>query len=95
MHTINIDHMDENPAYFGEAKAICVEFGLIPLMEFSHCFDEDLVAQFFATVKMSESEEGDRTLQWMTHDQVLSTAWQEFASCLGYLDLSAGSPGYF
>ena len=62
MHWINIDHLDENPTYFGEAKAICEEFGLLPLMEFTQFFDEDLVAQFFATVKMTESEEGARSL---------------------------------
>ena len=78
-----------------EAKAICEEFGLITLMEFTHAFDEDLVAQFFATVKMTESEDGERTLQWMTHDKVLSATWQEFAACLGYSDLPAGTPGYF
>ena len=95
MHSISIEHMDENPAYFAEAKAICEEFGLIRLMEFSHAFDEDLVAQFFATVKMTETEEGERSLQWMTHDKVLSATWQEFATLLGYSDLPADSPGYF
>ena len=50
MFTINVEHMDAHPEYFGEAKAICEEFGLLPLMEFNHPFDEDLVAQFYATV---------------------------------------------
>ena len=95
MQAINTEHMDANPAYFGEAKAICEEFGLIPLMEFCHGFDEDLVAQFFATVKMSESEEGELTLQWMTHDKLLSATWEEFGECLGYPVLPANAPGYF
>jgi hypothetical protein len=48
MHSINISLMDAE--YFGEAKAICEEFGLIPLMNFSHAFDVDIIAQFFATM---------------------------------------------
>ena len=31
----------------------------------------------------------------MTHDQVLSATWQEFAACLGYSDLPVDTPGYF
>ena len=49
MFTINTEHMNAHPEYFGEAKAICEKFGLLPLMEFNHAFDEDLVAQFYAT----------------------------------------------
>ena len=78
MFTINVEHMDDHPEYFGEAKAICEEFGLLPLMEFNHPFDEDLVAQFYATVKLIEGEDGARFLTWMTHDQVLSASWGAF-----------------
>jgi hypothetical protein len=38
--------MDKTPVYFGEAKALCEEYGLLPLMEFNHVVDEDIVAQF-------------------------------------------------
>ena len=95
MFTINIDHMNANPAYFGEAKAICEEFGLLPLMEFNHAFDEDLVAQFFATVKLIESEDGARSLTWMTHDRVLTATWAEFAAGIGYSDLPSDASGMF
>ena len=87
--------MDAHPEYFGEAKAICEEFGLLPLMEFNHPFDEDLVAQFYATVKLIEGEDGARSLTWMTHDQVLSAPWSDFAAGLGYTDLPKGTPGFF
>jgi hypothetical protein len=30
--------------YFGEALAICEEFGLFPIMEFNNNFDDALVA---------------------------------------------------
>jgi hypothetical protein len=45
-HHINVDHMCKNHEYFGEALAMCEEFGLLPLMEFTQNWDEDLVVQF-------------------------------------------------
>jgi hypothetical protein len=30
LHSIDIAHMDKSPEYFGEAKAICEEYGLLP-----------------------------------------------------------------
>ena len=31
----------------------------------------------------------------MTHDQVLSASWGDFAAGLGYTDLPKGTPGFF
>jgi hypothetical protein len=36
--------MNKNVEYFAEAKEICEEFGLLPLMEFSHDYDEDITS---------------------------------------------------
>jgi hypothetical protein len=44
MHSINIDHMDKSLEYFGEAKGICEELGLLPLIQFNHVIDEDIVS---------------------------------------------------
>ena len=37
----------QNAAYFGEAKEICEELGLIPLMKFIKHYDPPLIAQFY------------------------------------------------
>ena len=63
-------------------------------MTFIHAFDEDLVAQFFATVNFDDSDDV-RTLKWMTHDRVLSATWEEFAVGVGYHDLPIDGPGIF
>jgi hypothetical protein len=44
MHSINVDLMDKEPEYFGETKEICEEFGLLPLMQFNHGINEDIIA---------------------------------------------------
>jgi hypothetical protein len=44
MHSIGIAHMYNSPKYFGEAKAIFEEDGLLPLMQFNHVVDEDIIA---------------------------------------------------
>jgi hypothetical protein len=67
MHSIDLAHMDKSPEYFGEAKSICEEYGLLPLMEFNHVVDEDIVAQFYATVHLSKT--GDREITWMKRDK--------------------------
>jgi hypothetical protein len=82
MHSIDIAHMDKTPEYFGEAKALCEEYGLLPLMEFNHVLDEAIVAQFCATVHLSKT--GDRELIWMTRDKLMKTTWAKFGECLGY-----------
>jgi hypothetical protein len=43
MHSINVTLMVKDPKYFGEAKEICEEFGILPFMQFNHAFDEDII----------------------------------------------------
>lgn len=43
-HTIGVAHMRAKLEYFGEALAICEQFGLFPLMKFNCDFDDTLVA---------------------------------------------------
>jgi len=86
-HFINMDHLNANLGYFGEALAICEEFGLIPMMKFEQDFDEKLVAQFLATVHFGT--ETERTLTWMTKDKKMSEKWSEIAIMLGYEDFGS------
>jgi hypothetical protein len=44
--------------------------------------DEDIIAQFYATVHLSKT--GDRELIWMTRDKLMKTTWAKFGECMGY-----------
>jgi hypothetical protein len=81
MHSINVALMDKYPEYFGEAKEICEEFGLLPFMQFNHDIDEDIIAQFSATVHLDLANE--RELIWMTKDKLMKATWAQFGECLG------------
>jgi hypothetical protein len=76
MHSINVALMDKDSEYFGEAKEICEEFGLLPLMQFNHDIDEDIIAQFYATVYLDLTNE--RELIWMTKDKLMKATWAQF-----------------
>jgi hypothetical protein len=82
MHSINVALMDKDPEYIGEAKEICEEFGLLPLMQFNHDIDEDIIAQFYAMVHLDLTNE--RELIWMTKDKLMKATWAQFGECLGY-----------
>ena len=64
---IDVQHMNEHPQYFSEAKAMCEEMGLLPLMQFQYDYDESLVLQFYATVHFGSGP--DRELIWMTKNE--------------------------
>jgi hypothetical protein len=81
-HHINVEYMRKNSEYFGEALAMCEEFGLIPLMQFVHNWDEELVVQFYSTVYFTEDD--DRTIKWLTNGRLLEATWEEFGDSLGY-----------
>jgi hypothetical protein len=51
-------------------------------MEFSHDYDEDLIAQFFATVHLKKTNDCEMT--WMTRDKLMRGTWAQFRECLGY-----------
>jgi hypothetical protein len=51
-------------------------------MEFNHVVDEDIIAQFYATVHLSKT--GDREITWMTRDKLMKTTWAKFGECFGY-----------
>jgi hypothetical protein len=60
--------MDTTPGYFGEAKAICEEFGLPLLMASNHAFDHELIAQFYVTINFGD-DDWVHNLTWMTKDE--------------------------
>jgi len=80
---IDIDHMSRHPEYFGEAMAICQEFGLIPLMQLKQDYDEALVCQFLATVHFGTEAE-DPYLTWMSNDQQITETWADITAMLGF-----------
>ena len=51
-HRLNIAHMtsSKHAQYFAEAFSMCEEFGLLKIMEVHQDYNEELVAQFYATV---------------------------------------------
>ena len=67
-HHINIEYMRSKPNYFGEALEICEEFDLFHIMELEQDYDEEIVAQFLATVHMGN--ETKRRIKWMTKEKV-------------------------
>src|SRR4051812_21312870 len=79
---INVTHMEEKHAYFGEALDIFQKFGLIPLMEHRQNYDVNAIAQFYSTlfIHMQSSTEG--VLKWMTRKVFLTATWSEFAEFL-------------
>jgi hypothetical protein len=79
-----MDKLDSDPKYFGEAKAIGEELGLVPLMTFNHPDSKEIICQFYAMVVFDVDENGDRSLTWMTKEHVMKATWQEFAKVLGY-----------
>jgi hypothetical protein len=79
-----MEKLDSEPEYFGEAKAICEELGLIPLMSFNHDYNKETICQFDATVVFEADEFGNRSLIWMTKEHVMRATWAEFADGLAY-----------
>jgi hypothetical protein len=82
--SISMDKLDSDHEYFGEAKAICKELGLVPLTIFYHPYSKEIICQFYATVVFKVNENGDRSLAWMTKEHVMRATWEEFAHGLGY-----------
>jgi hypothetical protein len=69
MHHINFTHMDKHAQYFAEAREICEQFGLFPLMKFQHPYCVDVIGQFFATVYVDNDDA--KTMTWMTEGRML------------------------
>ncbi|KAK1632082.1 hypothetical protein QYE76_006397 [Lolium multiflorum] len=93
MHHINFVHLDKNAEYFAEAREICEQFGLFPLMKFQHPYCVDVIGQFFATVYVDNDDA--KTMTWMTEGRMLHGTWDQFAACLGYPVLVGNEDGYF
>jgi hypothetical protein len=85
--------MDKHATYFAEAREICEEFGIIKLMNFCHHYNEDIIAQFFATVYIGTDDA--KTMTWMTDGKQLSSTWAQFAHCLDYPVLPRNTEGVF
>ena len=82
--SVNIEHMQNDPEYFGEALALCEQFDIVKIITFNHDFDPELVAQFYATVYFGTDDA--RTLTWMTLGRRMQTTWKTFMNSLGYGD---------
>jgi hypothetical protein len=94
--SISMENLDSEPEYFVEAKAICEEFGLIPLMTFNHQYSKEIICQFYATMVFEVDENGYRSLTWMTKEHVMKATWEEFANGLGYnLITTTSTPSRF
>jgi hypothetical protein len=85
--------MDRHAQYFAEAREICEQFGLFPLMKFHHPYCVDVIGQFFATVYVDNDDA--KTMTWMTEGRLLHGTWDQFAACLGYPVLPVNADGYF
>ncbi|KAK1650742.1 hypothetical protein QYE76_068547 [Lolium multiflorum] len=68
--------------YFAEAYAMCGEFGLYPIMEFTKEYDVEMIHQFYATVHFDTDEA--KTFRWMSSDKLLESNLAKFGSALGY-----------
>jgi hypothetical protein len=88
--SIDITHMEKDPAYFGEALALCHQWGLIPFITFNKDYDAEIVAQFYATVHFHANEE--RSMSWMTGGRRLKVDWKNFMDCLGIADEGVDNP---
>ena len=82
--SIDLLHMEKDPAYFGEALALCQQWGLIPIMTFNKDFDSEIVAQFYATVHFHSDEA--RSMTWMTGGRLLKVEWKAFMDSLAIAD---------
>jgi hypothetical protein len=74
--------MASSSEYFGEAYAMCHEFGLYPIMELNKYFNVGLIQQFYATVHFAQDEA--KTFRWMTHETQLEANLASFGEALGY-----------
>ena len=80
---INTEYMQAHRDYFGEALDMCEEFGILEFINLHENFDEALIHQFYATIHFSTDQ---RSITWMTKDQVLSSSWADFATLLRMRD---------
>jgi hypothetical protein len=69
MHHINFAHMDKHAQYFTEAREICEQLGLIPLIEFHHPYNVDIIDQFYATMYIDNDDAN--TMTWLTEGRML------------------------
>ena len=81
---IDTDYMERHLGYFGEAIAICKEFGIYDYIGLQQNFNDHLVMQFFATVHFFSDE--PRRIKWMSKDVILEAKWSEFATLLGLVE---------
>ena len=79
--SVSLHHMAAHPEYYGEATALCDQFGIGPIISFNKDFSTDLLAQFFATVHFRHS--GVRSLTWMMDVDRVTCTWEKFMDALG------------
>ena len=78
--SVLLQHMADHPDYFGEATAICEQFGIGPIISFNKDFSVDLLAQFFATVHFRRT--GERALIWIMDVDRVTCTWEKFMEAL-------------
>uniref|UniRef100_A0ACD5UK02 Uncharacterized protein n=1 Tax=Avena sativa TaxID=4498 RepID=A0ACD5UK02_AVESA len=83
-------HIDKNSDYFAEAKEICSNLGMFPIMEFQYDYDPLLICQFYATAHFHNGR--NRKITWMTQGAVNEATLAEFAAILGYEDRGRDVP---
>ncbi|KAK1621154.1 hypothetical protein QYE76_026671 [Lolium multiflorum] len=67
---------DVDQEYFAEAREVCEQLGLFPLMKFHHPYCVDVIGQFFATVYVYNDDA--KTMTWMTEGRMLHGTWGYF-----------------
>ena len=90
VRSIDMDAMEKDHEYFGEALHMCSQLNILRIMQFNKDFDADIVAQFYATIHLGTDEE--RTLTWMTNGKLLSVKWKAFMDLLGVEDHRLETP---
>jgi hypothetical protein len=80
----NLEKMNDDLEYFGEAKSICEEFGIVQWMNFNLSFNDEIICQFYSTVNFEQDENEFCSLTWMTKEYVMRASWKEFDQGLGY-----------
>lgn len=81
---IDLNHLQRDPLYFGEALNMIQQLGIEDLITFPYDFDPDIVAQFYVTVHFHVDV--DRTMTWMTNGEKMSGSWIEFMKLLNVPD---------
>ena len=88
--SVSLQYMQANEDYFGEALALCDQFGISDIISINKDFDAKLVTQFFATVYFSSRD--DLTMIWMCNDERVRCTWKAWIDALNIPVSTADDP---